>query len=101
MKISDQAREKLVQALLQEIGLTTVDLTNYANYALLVFQRVQAFKMLTVPERKDLISYVLMEIVRRQDAGALDVLDPIIIALIPPIVDTFYDLNPKRFCACF
>ena len=80
--------EKLVQALLQEIGLTTVDLTNYANYALLVFQRVQAFKMLTVPERKDLISYELMEIVRRQDA-ALDVLDPIIIALIPPIVIPF------------
>jgi hypothetical protein len=56
---------------------------------------LRTFDNMKGEEKKQLIIELLQEFVRKHDAGSLDVLDPLIIQLIPPMIDEFVQLNKQ------
>lgn len=75
---------KIGEALTQQNIIRTVKL---------LMMWMKEVKDLTGEDKKRLIIEVLQEFVRKHDAGHLDVLDPIIINIIPIVIDEFVQLN--------
>jgi hypothetical protein len=66
---------------------------NIIQIVKLLMMWMREVKELTGEEKKRLIIEVLQDFVRKHDAGHLDVLDPIIIHIIPIVIDEFVQLN--------
>jgi hypothetical protein len=75
---------KIGEALTQQNIIQTVKL---------LMMWMKEMKELNGEDKKQLIIEVLQEFVRKHDAGHLDVLDPIIINIIPIVIDEFVQLN--------
>jgi hypothetical protein len=72
-------------------GILTIDKLIPLVKDMMVWLRT--FEDMKGEEKKKLIIELLQEFVRKHDAGSLDVLDPLIIQLIPSVIDEFVALN--------
>jgi hypothetical protein len=72
-----------------------LQLTNLIPTVKYMMTLMKELTELTGEEKKKLIIEALQEFVRVHDAGHLDVLDPIIINIIPSVIDEFVQLNKE------
>ena len=91
MKPSPNQMKRLPKMKIGE-ALTT---SNIIETVKLLMMWMKEVKELTGEEKKHLIIEVLQDFVRTHDAGHLDVLDPIIINVIPIVIDEFVALNKQ------
>lgn len=91
MKPSPNEMKRLPQIKIGE-ALTA---SNIIQTVKLLMMWMKEVNELTGEEKKHLIIEVLQDFVRKHDAGHLDVLDPIIINIIPTVIDEFVALNKE------
>lgn len=94
--------DRIVDEMVGKLGDGKVTMEDMVDLTLEAMRFMSDMKQLDGPTKKANVIYILQSLVRKTNAGEWDVFDPLLIKLIPKVIDTIVSvekgkivINPK------